>query len=72
MTIKTIKEAIEQYGEEIYDIVHNSPSKSIAYIRGLAIGGPTLATLCAIWWNYNNTDNNNEWNSPCSGMLLLK
>lgn len=49
MLIKTIKDAVERYGEEIYDIVRNSPSRSVAYSRGLVLGGPILATLCVIW-----------------------
>ena len=41
--IKTIKDAVERYGEDIYDIVNNSPSRSNAYFRGLELGGPVLA-----------------------------
>ena len=47
--IKTIKDAVERYGEDIYDIVNNSPSRSNAYFRGLELGGPVLAILCAVW-----------------------
>ena len=46
--IKTIKDAVERYGEDIYDIVNNSPSRSNAYFRGLELGGPVLAILCAV------------------------
>lgn len=65
MLIKTIKDAVERYGEEIYDIVRNSPSRSVAYPRGLVLGGPILATLCVIWWN-----NHNNGAPPPSRMLL--
>lgn len=40
--IKNIKDAVERYGEDIYDIVNNSPSRSNAYFRGLELGGPVL------------------------------
>lgn len=65
MFIKTIKEAAERYGEEIYDIVKYSPSRSVAYTRGLELGGSFLGILCAIWW-----DKYNDGTPPTSGMLL--
>ena len=66
--IKTIKDAVERYGEDIYDIVNNSPSRSNAYFRGLELGGPVLAILCAVWWDNNN--GNNDGIPPTSRMLL--
>ena len=66
--IKTIKDAVGRYGEDIYDIVNNSPSRSNAYFRGLELGGPVLAILCAVWWDNNN--GNNDGIPPTSGMLL--
>lgn len=66
--IKTIKDAVERYGEDIYDIVNNSPSRSNAYFRGLELGGPVLAILCAVCWDNNN--GNNDGIPPTSGMLL--
>ena len=65
MFIKTIKEAAERYGEEIYDIVKYSPSRSVAYAGGLELGGSLLGVLCAIWW-----DKYNDGTPPTSGMLL--
>ena len=66
--IKTIKDAVERYGEDIYDIVNNSPSRSNAYFRGLELGGSVLAILCAVWRDNNN--GNNDGIPPTSGMLL--
>lgn len=65
MIIKTIKEAIDKYREIIYDIIYNSPSREIAYLRGLSIGGPMLAMLCSVWWN-----NHHDGTPPSSGLLL--
>lgn len=47
---------MESYGDEIYDIVKNSPSRIIAYSRGFALGGPVLAMLCATWWDNISDD----------------
>lgn len=64
--LKKIKKAADRYGEEVYDIVHNSPSEHIAYTRGYALGGFSLATMCQIWWN-NIHDGTPP---PSAGMLL--
>lgn len=41
--LKKIKKAADRYGEEVYDIIHNSPSARVAYTRGYDLGGLSLA-----------------------------
>lgn len=60
-----MKDAIDKYGIIISDIIHNSPSRGIAYARGFALGGIMLATLCALWW-----DDDHDGTPPSSGLLL--
>lgn len=63
-----IKKAADRYGEEVYDIVHNSPTKYVAYTRGYVLGGYTLAGMCLILWN--NVHGGDGTPPPSAGMLL--
>ena len=67
--LKKIKKAADRYGEENYDIVHNSPSACMAYTRGYALGGLCLGTMCQFWWNiiHDGTDGTPP---PSAGMQL--
>lgn len=67
--LKKIKKAADRYGEEVYDIIHNSPSARVGYTRGYDLGGLSLATMCQFCWNkiHDGTDGTPP---PSAGMLL--
>lgn len=68
--LKKIKKTADRYGEEVYDIVHNSLSARVAYTRGYALGGFSLATMGQTWWN--NIHDGTDGTPSSSARILLQ